>query len=111
MYAPDVVRRLRRNPELTPEIADMVADCSVGVVIQIFVPYKVNNHVVSKNPAGIHDEQGEDVKLLRCQPDFLSMNRNEPLLQAEVQFSILNFSHGLPGILHRVMRAGDNHSI
>ena len=89
----------------------MVADCPAGVVIQVFVPYKVNNHVISKNPAGIHDEKGENVKLLYGQPDLLSMNRNEPLLQAEVQFSILNFSHGLPGILHQVMRAGDNHSI
>ena len=86
----------------------MIADCPVGVVIQIFVPYKVNDHIVSKNPPGIHDEQGEDVELLCGQPDFLSMNRNEPLLQAEVQFSILNFSHGLPGVFHRVMQAGNN---
>ena len=84
MYAPDVVRYLRRNSELAPEVADMIADCPVGVVIQIFVPYKVNDHIVSKNPAGIHDEQGEDVELLCGQPDFLSMNRNEPLLQTEV---------------------------
>ena len=86
----------------------MIADCPVGVVIQIFVPYEVNDHVVSKNPAGIHDEQGEDVKLLYGQPDLLSMNRNEPLLQAEVQFSILNFSHGLLGILHQIVQAGNH---
>ena len=73
----------------------MIADCPVGVVIQIFVPYEVNDHVVSKNPAGIHDEQGENVKLFCCQFDFPTLDRNESLFQTEVQCSILNHSQRL----------------
>ena len=86
----------------------MIADCSVGVVIQIFVPYEVDNHVVSKNPAGIHDEQGEDVKLLCRQFDLLPVNQNQSLLQAEIQITILNLSQRLFGILHQAMQAGNH---
>ena len=108
MYAPDVVRRIRRKPELAPEITDMIADCSVGVVIQIFVPYKVNDHVVSKNTAGIHDEQSKNVKLLCRQFDLLPVNQNQSLLQAEIQIAILNLSQRLFGILHQAMQAREH---
>lgn len=47
MDTPDVVRRFGRDLELMPEVADMVVDCSVGVIVKVFMPYKVNNHVVS----------------------------------------------------------------
>ena len=68
--APDVVRRFGRDLELVPEVADMIVDCSVGVVVKTFVPHKVYYHVIGEYPAGIHDEQGEDVKLFHCQHDF-----------------------------------------
>ena len=68
--APDVVRRLWCDLEFMPEIADMVVDCSVGVVVKIFVPHKVYYHVIGEYPARIHDEQGEDVELFHCQHDL-----------------------------------------
>ena len=68
--APDVVRRFWRNLEFVPEVADMIVDRPVGVVVQIFVPHKVYYHIISQHPAGIHDEQGEDVKLFYRQHDL-----------------------------------------
>ena len=70
MNAPDVVRRFRRDLEFVPKVADMVVDCPVGIVVEIFVPYKVCYHVVGEYPAGIHDEQGKDVKLFCRQHDL-----------------------------------------
>lgn len=52
----------------------MIVDCSVRVVVQIFVPHKVYYHVIGEYPTGIHDEQGEDVKLFHCQQDFSFMD-------------------------------------
>ena len=52
----------------------MIVDCSMRVVVKIFVPHKVYYHIISQHPAGIHDEQGEDVKLFYCQQDFSFMD-------------------------------------
>ena len=41
----------------------MIIDCSVRIIIKIFVPYKVCYHVIGEYPARIHNEQSEDVKL------------------------------------------------
>ena len=82
--APDVVRRFRCDLELMPEVADMVIDCSVGVVVKIFVPYKVYYHVIGEYAAGIHDKQGEDVKLLHCQHDLGLTDIHQSVFQAEV---------------------------
>ena len=70
MNALDVVRHFGRNLELVPEVADMIIDCSMGVIAEIFVPHKVYYHIISQHPAGIHDEQCEDVKLFHGQHDF-----------------------------------------
>ena len=48
MNAPDVVRRFWCDPEFMPEVADMIVDRSVGVVVEIFVPYKVYYHVIGE---------------------------------------------------------------
>ena len=82
--APDVVRRFWRDLELMPEVADMIVDCSVGVVVKIFVPHKVYYHVIGEYPAGIHDEQGEDVKLFHCQHDLGLADIYQSVFQAEV---------------------------
>ena len=86
----------------------MIADRPMGVVIQIFVPYKVDDHVISKNPTRIHDEKGKDVKLLCRQFDLLPVNQNQSLLQAEIQIVILNLSQRLFCILHQAMQAGNH---
>lgn len=57
-----------------PEVADMIIDRPAGVVVKIFVPYQVYYHVIGKFPAGIHDKQGKDVKLLHRQQDFSATN-------------------------------------
>ena len=80
MNAPDVVRRFGRDLELVPEVADMIVDCSVGVVVKTFVPHKV----LGEYPAGIHDEQGEDVKLFHCQHDLGLADIYQSVFQAEI---------------------------
>ena len=72
--APNIVRRFGCDFELVPEVADMIVDCSVGVVVKTFVPHKVYYHVIGEYAAGIHDEQGKDVKLFYCQQDFSFMD-------------------------------------
>ena len=52
----DVVGRFWCDLEFATKIADVIVDCPVGVVVEIFMPYKVNNHVIGENPMGIHDE-------------------------------------------------------
>ncbi len=89
--APDVVRRFGRDLELVPEVADMIVDCSVGVVVKTFVPHKVYYHVIGEYPAGIHDEQGEDVKLFHCQHDLGLADIYQSVFQAEVQIFCLDF--------------------
>jgi len=89
--APDVVRRFWRDLELVPEVADMIVDCSVGVVVQIFVPHKVYYHVIGEYAAGIHDEQGKDVKLFHCQHDLGLADIYQSVFQAEVQIFCLDF--------------------
>ena len=82
--ASDVIRRFWCNFELAPEIADMIVDCPAGIVIQIFVPYKVYNHVIGEYPVGIHDEQGEDVKLFCRQYNLSFVDTCLTVFQAEV---------------------------
>ncbi len=62
-HASDVVRYLRCKPEFAPEVADVIADCPAGIVIQIFMPYKVVDHVINNRSSRIYDEQGKDIKL------------------------------------------------
>ena len=62
----------------------MIVDCSVRVVVQIFVPHKVYYHVIGEYPTGIHDEQGEDVKLFHCQHDLSLADIYQSVFQAEV---------------------------
>ncbi len=69
----------------------MIIDCPAGVVVEAFVPHKVDNHVVGKYPSGIHDEQGEDVKLFRCQHDLGITNIHNPIFQTEIQIFCSNF--------------------
>ena len=54
--APDVVWRFWCDPEFMPEVADMIVDCSVGVVVKIFVPHEVYYHLIGEYAARIHDE-------------------------------------------------------
>ena len=82
--APDVVRRFWCDPEFMPEVADMIVDCSVGVVVEIFVPYKVYYHVIGEYPAGIHDKQCEDIKLFHCQHNLGLADIYQSVFQAEV---------------------------
>ena len=89
--APDVVRRFWRDLELVPEVADMIVDCSVGVVVKTFVPHKVYYHVIGEYPAGIHDEQGKDVKLFYRQHDLGLTDIYNSVLQTEIQTLGLNF--------------------
>ena len=91
MNAPDVVRRFGYDFELGSEVADMVVDCSAGIVVKIFVPYKINNHVIGEYPAGIHDEQGKDVKLFYRQHDLGLTDIYNSVLQTEIQTLGLNF--------------------
>ena len=42
--------------ELVPEVADMIVDCPVGVVVKIFVPHEVYYHLIGEYAARIHDE-------------------------------------------------------
>ena len=53
---PDIIRRFWCDFKFMPEVTDMVIDCPAGIVVKIFMPYKVNNHVIGEYPAGIHDE-------------------------------------------------------
>jgi len=69
----------------------MIVDCSVGVVVKIFVPHKVYYHVIGEYPARIHDEQGEDVELFHCQHDFGFTDIYNPIFQTEIQIFGLNF--------------------
>ena len=69
----------------------MIIDCPVGVVVKIFVPYQVYYHVVGKYPAGIHDEQGEDVKLFHCQHDLGLIDTHDPFFQTEIQIFSVDF--------------------
>ena len=39
--APDVVRRFGRDLEFVPEVADMIVDSPVGIVVKVFVPDEV----------------------------------------------------------------------
>ena len=84
MNAPDVVRRFGYDFELGSEVADMVVDCSAGIVVKIFVPYKINNHVIGEYPAGIHDEQSKDVELFHYQHDLGFTDIYQSVFQAEV---------------------------
>ena len=82
--APDVVRRFWCDPEFMPEVADMIVERSVGVVVEIFVPYKVYCHVIGEYPAGIHDKQCEDIKLFHCQHNLGLADIYQSVFQAEV---------------------------
>lgn len=89
--ASDVVWRFRRDLELVPEVADMVIDCPVGVVVEIFVPYKVCYHVIGEYPAGIHDEQSEDVELFHRQHDLGLVDTHNPIFQTKIQIFSVDF--------------------
>ena len=64
---PDIVRGFRCDLEFMPEVTDMIIDCPAGIAVEIFVPHKVYDHVVSEYSAWIHNEQGKDVKFLHRQ--------------------------------------------
>ena len=74
MNAPNVIWCFWCDLEFVPEIADMVVYCPVGVIVKIFVPYKINNHVICEYPAGVHNEQSKYVKLFHCQHDLSLAN-------------------------------------
>ena len=42
----------------------MIIDCPAGVIIKIFVPYKVYNHIISQYPVRIHNKQSKDIEFL-----------------------------------------------
>ena len=69
----------------------MIVDCSVGVVVKTFVPHKVYYHVIGEYAAGIHDEQGKDVKLFYRQHDLGLTDIYNSVLQTEIQTLGLNF--------------------
>ena len=46
MNAPNIIRCLWCNLEFAPEVTNMIIDCPAGVIIKIFVPYKVYNHII-----------------------------------------------------------------
>lgn len=89
--ASDVVWRFRRDLELVPEVADMVIDCPVGVVVEIFVPYKVCYHVIGEYPMGIHDEQSKDVELFHRQHDLGLVDTHNPIFQTKIQIFSVDF--------------------
>lgn len=64
MNAPDVIRCFRCNLEFAPEVTNMIIDCPTGVIIKIFVPYKVHDHIISEYPVRIHNEQSKDIEFL-----------------------------------------------
>jgi hypothetical protein len=103
---PNVVWRFGCNFELMPEVADMVVDCPVGVVVKVFVPHKVYYHVIGEYPLGIHNEQGEDVKLFHCQYDLGFTDIYNPVFQTEIQTFSLNFCQ--PGIRTNGWSVGRN---
>lgn len=70
MNAPDVVRCFRCDFEFLPEVAHMIIDCSTGVKVEIFVPYKIHYHIISKHSMWIHDKKGKNIKLLCSEPNL-----------------------------------------
>ncbi len=80
----DIIRRIWYNFELAPEIADMIVNGSAGIVVQIFVPYKVHDHVVGEYPVGIHDNQSEDIELFCRQFNLRFMDIHLTIFQAKV---------------------------
>ena len=73
----------------------MVVDCPVGVVVKVFVPHKVYYHVIGEYPLGIHNEQGEDVKLFHCQYDlgFTDIYNPVPDRNTNLQLEFLSTWH------------------
>ena len=52
----DIIRRFWCDFEFMPEVADMITDCPMRIVVEIFVPHKVYYHVIGEYPVGIHNE-------------------------------------------------------
>ncbi len=69
----------------------MIIDCSAGVIVKVFMPYKVHYHVVSEYPMWIHNEQSEDVKLFHRQRNLSFTDIHNSILQAEIQIFSLDF--------------------
>ena len=64
MNAPNIIRCLWCNLEFAPEVTNMIIDFPAGVIIKIFVPYKVYNHIISQYPVRIHNKQSKDIEFL-----------------------------------------------
>ena len=89
MDAFNIFRTVRRCFEFPAKVADMVVDSLAGIVIKSLMPYEVYNHFIGEYTLGVHDQQGEYVKLLYGQFDFLPADRDNSLFQAKVQITLL----------------------
>lgn len=69
----------------------MIIDRPTGVVVKIFVPHKIYDHVVGEYPVGIHDEQSKNVKFLCCQYNFGFTDIYNPIFQAKIQIIGFDF--------------------
>lgn len=70
MNAPDIVWYFGCDLELLPEVAHMIIDCSAGIIVEIFVPYEVDYHVICKHPVWIHDKKSKNVKFFCSEPNL-----------------------------------------
>ena len=87
---------------LLQKAADMIVDCSAGVVVKIFVPHKVYYHIISQHPAGIHDKQSKDVKLFHCQHGLGLANIYQSVSKQKCKSSAwtsVNLAAGVTGIV------------
>lgn len=65
----------------------MVANGLLNIAVELYIPDPFRNHGVGNHTVGIHNQQGEYVKLFRRQTDFMATNTYRPAFQAEIQVS------------------------
>ncbi len=86
----------------------MVVDSFAGIVIKILMPHDVYDHFIGEYTLGVHDQQGEYVKLLCGQFDFLPRDADNAVLQTKMQISYMDLGQCRFNMFPRIVVGNDN---
>lgn len=92
--AGDVVWCVRGNPQLLAQAAHQVMDSLGRNVDVFFTPYFNSDVFKGQHPGAVLDQKPKGVKLLGRQVDLLALNRDQPLLRANIEIPDLDGGRG-----------------
>ena len=88
MDAFNIFRIVRHYFEFPAKVADMVIDSLAGIVVKILFPHDIYDYFIGEYTLRVHDQQGEYIKLLCGQFDFLPGDADNSLFQAKIQVAL-----------------------